>query len=884
MKELAHERAAAKEAITALRLAPVLFETGARPHPPRDLYRAYLEQSDIFIGIYASDYGWVAPDMEISGIEDEWRSSGGVPRLVYVKDVPVREPRLREMLDCISEVGDVSYKRFQGPDDLRELVADDLALLLTERFLPSSRAREGDAPDVDSRLPSYPNALIGREEEVRTLSELLLRDGMRLVTLVGPGGTGKTRLAVDVAQRICDRYPDGTIFVPLADIRDPSFIPAAIATALGVREAADATSDVLVAKLRGKTMLLVLDNFEHVLDAAATVSNINERAPSVTVLATSRSPLEVYGEYEFSVAPLAVPARDAAVRAVASSPAVRLFVERAQSVRRDFTLNDENAHDVSDICAKLDGLPLAIELVAARVRLLPPRAIRERLRERLDVHNAARRGKPARQQTMRAAIGWSYDLLDEREQQLFAWLSVFAGGFDISAVEAVCGQAQGVDVLDVLASLTGKSLVRASTTEDGEPRFEMLQLIRDYALERLAERAEAPDARDAHVAYFSAFARNHEQTMMQSQTEADRRPLDREYANVRDALLWSLERLADHAEATRWSEEILATLYFYWYMSKNGSFSNGRSEGRDLSERALEVAESTGNRRVRAMALFALGTQAMWSELPDARSWLRESVSLWRELGDVHRLALAVMLSGITALRHGRTNDAKDHLLEAADLLRRDGNMPALGIVMMHLGDVFSADGDRSQARSYLLDALNIQRESGGGWTIAAVLNSLGELERVSGHYVKAGEHYAEALSRFEAVHAPGDVARCHHALGYVALRTGDIAAARESFEKALAQFETAANLRGIAECTLGLAGVDVTSGEYERAARLMGAADRVLEDLGVQPWPSDAREREHDRAAISRAIGEAALEREHAAGRRLGVHQPRERTQHRPS
>ncbi|MGH2355554.1 MAG: DUF4062 domain-containing protein, partial [Chloroflexota bacterium] len=426
IQELAPERVAAREAIARLRLAPVLFELSARPHPARDLYRAYLDQSHIFIGIYWQRYGWVAPGMDISGLEDEYRLSADRPKLIYIKSpAPAREPGLQTLLERIKADDTVSYKSFSTSRELRRLIEDDLALLLTERF-EMAQAAGATPPDATTRrrsnLPAQRSPLIGRDAEVADARDVLLRPETGLVTLTGPGGTGKTRLALQVAAGLVEHFEDGVVFCSLAAVRDPDLVASTIAQAVGSREApgrspAESVKDYL----QNKQLLLVLDNFEQVVVAAPLVADLLDAAPGLKVLATSRTPLRVRGERELPLAPLALPDVPdtishpivASVGRLAQSAAVELFVQRAQEARPGFALTPENALVVAEICRRLDGLPLGIELAAAHMKVLSPAALLARLERRLPVLTGGARDLPARQQTMRSAITWSYDLLDD---------------------------------------------------------------------------------------------------------------------------------------------------------------------------------------------------------------------------------------------------------------------------------------------------------------------------------------------------------------------------------------------------------------------------------------------------------------------------------------
>ena len=514
LTELAAEREAVRDAVTLLRLVPVMFELGARPHPPRPVYRAYLAQSQVFVGIYWQSYGWVGPGEQVSGLEDEYRLSAGLPRLVYVKSpAPERELRLTQMLARIRDEGEVSYQHFSEPAGLQQLVENDLAVLLSERF-EMARSGEGAADEAPlaGAVPVPVTPLLGREQEAAAVEDLVVGEGVRLVTLTGPGGVGKSRLMVEAARRLGPGFADGARFLELASVSAADLVAAAIAAGLGLNTSAGPLITDLESYLRPRRLLLALDNFEQVMGAAPLLAELLAAAPGLVVLVTSRTVLRLSGEHEFPVPPLPVPpagvGRDPAdLQRYAS---VSLFVERAHAVAPGFELTDENAGAVAEICRRLDGLPLAIELAAARVRLLPPQALASRLDQRFSVLTGGARDLPERQRTLKNALDWSFGLLSAGEQALFARLGVFAGPFSLLAAEAVCvpneGQASGPgQVMETLGSLVDSSLVRAET-RGGEPRFSLLETIRDYALERLAGGGDWVQAHDRHAAYFQALA------------------------------------------------------------------------------------------------------------------------------------------------------------------------------------------------------------------------------------------------------------------------------------------------------------------------------------------------------------------------------------------
>ena len=468
LAELAPERAAVARAISALRLTPVMFELGARPHPPRELYRAYLAQSDVFVGLYWQRYGWIGPGMDISGLEDELRLSDGMPRLLYLKSpAPEQEPRLAAMIADLQSEGADSYRSFRSTRELGRLVRDDLALLLSERFAtPVPSAAPAAAPAATEirpprrSLPTPSTSLLGREDDIAELSSLLESPDVRLVTLTGPGGIGKTRLAIAVGAAL-DGAGRRTEFVPLASITDPALVLPRVAAAVGAPiEGTRSALDTLIEHFAQTPTLLVLDNLEQVTGAATELDQLLAACPDVTILATSRTVLRLRAEREYPVEALMVPAfaERPPLEELAALPAVRLFVDRARAVRHDFTLDDTNAAAVMEICRRLDGLPLAIELAAARTRVLAPVALLARLEHVLDSLGTGPVDLPERQRTLRATVEWSFGLLDDMERELVEALSVFADGWTIDAATRVVARTED-ETLDLLDALAGHSLV-----------------------------------------------------------------------------------------------------------------------------------------------------------------------------------------------------------------------------------------------------------------------------------------------------------------------------------------------------------------------------------------------------------------------------------------
>ena len=549
LQELAEERAAARRAIQRLHLVPVWYESGARPHPPRRMYRAYLEQSQVFVGIYWQRYGWVAPGMDISGLEDEYRLAAGKPMLLYLKrPAPAAEPRMKTFIDSIRDAGTVSYRTFATPRELERLLADDLAILLSESFqlahqdLPRAFPASPSA-EAAGNVPAQVSSFIGRAGELERTAGALGQ--ARVVTLTGPGGVGKTRLALQVARQMAPRFGDGTWLCELAPVRDDARVDEAVAAVFTVTaRPGQSTREALAEFLQTKALLLILDNCEHVLAGAAALAEALQRSGGpLAILATSREGLGIDGEQLIPVPPLPVPGAEDSLDAIAGAEAVRLFADRAAAVKPDFTVTEQNAAAVTAVVRRLDGVPLAIELAAARVPAMTPAELARRLDRSFAVLAGRRRGAADRHQTLRAAIDWSFQLLTEPEQALLSRLAVFAGGCTLEAAEAVCG-GDGIDpgmVFDLLAGLVARSLVVAE--EHGpEIRYRLLETIRQYGEEHLEAAGQTGRWRARHASYYAGLLRQVRQV----------RRHDR-----RDEVFWAVRLSADQDNLlAAWSRAI----------------------------------------------------------------------------------------------------------------------------------------------------------------------------------------------------------------------------------------------------------------------------------------------------------------------------------------
>jgi predicted ATPase len=680
------------------------------------------------------------------------------------------------------------------------------------------------APDRQApptNLSAGISLIVGREREVEEVTSMLRAPAARLVTLTGPGGTGKSRLALEVARGLVPEYRDGAFAVDLSLVSEPALVAPHVAHALGVAEAGSTPmSERLARHLKTREVLLVLDSFEHLMAAAPLVAGLLAAAPGLKALVTSRAPLHLRHEREYPVEPLEVPefATLPPVEELARSGAVALFVARAREAKPSFALTAENARAVVEVCRRLDGLPLAIELAAARVKLFAPGALLGKLEHRLKLLTGGARDLPGRQQTMRGAVQWSYDLLDESERELLCRLAVFAGGCDYGAAEAVCGAA-GLDVMEGLGSLVDKSLLRQREQADGESRFRMLDLVREFALEQLEANGWAESARGEHARYFLRLAEAAEPGLVGPEEAVYLQVLGREHDNLRAALSYLLDRSLQ--EGTR----LAAALRNYW------SYRGHYTEGRDWTERALAIGAEASP--VRARLLHASGMMR-WrlGDLVGASERERDALAMARALGE-HRIAVnALNTLGIVSLFESRLVEARAWFEEGLAIAEAQ-HLPRLR---------------------------------------AAFLTNLGEVAQLEGDYAAAAEFYERSLEAKGRDQITTSVVIALVNLATVRFEQGDLDEARACFREASSK---ARELAAPYTCAIGfdgLAAIAVEEGRLERAAALAGAAEAQYEALSEQLGPLGAVFRARYVEKLKTSLEPEALERAWARGRSMGL------------
>jgi predicted ATPase/DNA-binding CsgD family transcriptional regulator len=714
--------------------------------------------------------------------------------------------------------------------------------------------RRGKAPPTN--LPVLRERLVGREQDLASARRILLSDDVGLLTLTGAGGSGKTSLALHLATDVLDSFDDGVFFVSCAPIADPDLVASTIAQPLGLRNAGDRpVLDGLLDYLRGRSLLLILDNFEQLLAAGPLVVDLLAASPGLKVLVTSRAALRVRGEHELLVPPLALPElhRLPASDTLVHNPSVALFVERARAVRDTFGLTDENARTVAEIAVRLDGLPLAIELAAARLRLFSPRELLTRLDHRLPLLTGGARDVPARQRTLRDAIGWSYDLLDEARQRLLRRLAIFVGGFTLDAAEEICvdGIESEVDVLDGVTSLVDMSLLRHEAGADDESRLVMLETIREYGLERLEASGEAAELRQRHAAYFLGLAESADATPWGAGERSWLNRLEREHDNVRVALAWRPEGAGGGDVVAR----LAAAMSWFWYL--RGHFT----EGQRWIQGVL-ATHATDPGSVRALLLSFLGLlELQLVGHRHAEERFHESLALYQQLGDQHGAAWSTGLLGLGALNQGRLELAEAHFDASLTLAVAVGEPWLIACGHYWLGQLAQARGQLVLVVTHLESGAAAMRAVGERALLGRSLGRLGVVVDAQGEHLRALGLLEESLTIAREHGDALGVIQALEGLGRVMQSRGEDDRAAACFRESLVLARQAGARWSAARAVYSLGELAQASGDLDRAARLFGAAEALDARIGVTFRTRVAAEYQRSLAAFRSSLGDATVD-----------------------
>ena len=732
-----------------------------------------------------------------------------------------------------------TYLQDLGEHRLKDLQRPSHLFQLSVEGLPAEFPSLKTLDSAPNNLPIQPTPFIGREKEVAEITRLLQRPDVRLVTLTGPAGVGKTRLAMQVAAELSEQFPNGLFLVPLATITDSEQVVLAMLQTLSISESSGQTPlEQFKTSLKEKQLLLLVDNFEQVIEAATVLADLLTACPKLKMLVTSRMALRLQAEHEFAVPPLRLPRskRLPDLLILSQYEAVALFIQRALAVKPDFQVTNANAPAVAAICARLDGLPLAIELAAARVKHFSPQTLLARLEQGLSVLSGGARDLPARQQTLRGAIAWSYDLLSSEEQRLFRHLAVFVDGWDLDAAEAICMARGGLsaDMLEGLAELLDKSLLRQEEQAEGETRFWMLQTLREFGLEQLAQSGELEATRQAHAEYYLQLAEEARPSLQATGQGRWMARLEQEHENLRAALVWLLAQAREGSEHR--TQQAERALRFCNAVSRFWTIRGYIREGQHFLEQALAFRESVSV-PMRARALYTAADLAwVLDDLERTERWCSESLELCQELGDTVGMADALLLLGTCDWARGRYLLAQTQLQEATTLYQELGEHWKRGRCLTQLARISTVQGEYDEARELLEQSLAFYRTLGDKERLGWVLYLLARLLFLSGRDSAAARSLTEqSLTLLQEIDNPWERAYPLVLLGQLNLQQDEQAQARELFEEGRSAFKEAGDHAGMAEALIGLASVATMQGDFVAASNLYMESFPILQRIPYQ-------------------------------------------------
>lgn len=842
INELADERKAAREAIGNLRLIPVFFEAGARPHPPRDLYSAYLEQSHIFLGIYWNSYGWVAPGAEISGLEDEYRLCGNrKPKLIYVKRSTDRQERLNDLLKDIERSDSACYQQFSDAAELQRLIENDLSVLMSEIFenaLSEQGAKE-DALDAKPEkvpqqlieLPHIRSEIYGRDEDIGHVTELLLKPGIGLVTLLGAGGTGKTTLSIHIGHRVKDAFRDGVAFVPLAPITDHRLVAASIAEVLGVQDSGKQPIEATLAEyLSDKQLLLILDNFEQVADASRMIGELTTRCKDLKVLVTSRTSLHVRNERIYNLATLGIPedAQRIAPEELRRWPGTQLFVERALEVNPRLELNRENTDAIIEICQRMDGLPLAIELAAARTRFFQPAALLSRIEKTLDLVSKGHKDLPERQQTLRGAIEWSYNLLSDDTKRVFRQLGVFRRSWTLEAADAILKE-EGIDldIEEMTERLLDVSLIKpVLVSHSAEPRFNMLQTVHEYAKEMLDAAPEAEATKRRFADYYLRLLEETDGKLWERNGDAWLDLIELEQQNIRAAF----------SKFIQWGEleqawRFIPHLAPYWTI--RGGFSESNQLIADARIMDKSLWDSTAiDARTRARTLTWAGYSTLFLfDFANGFPMLQAAARIAEEIGDEHTLAYALCVDGCYG-SYLNNPDAPPKVVRGFELAEKLNDSVLHTMLLLWSTEYFRQQGDMAKVMANLESAWRIAMDDGNTYILGATCITRFSFQVMdpANDWNATVRQAIEMYDLFPEKGYKGLKSAAMQALAFGHMKLGALHEAEVALRQGLEYSRVAGEKESEVYSTMEASGFFVLKGELEKAFRIFGALDAFIE------------------------------------------------------